>query len=204
MRLFVAINLPDHVRNGVSGLVEKLRASGGRVRWARRENVHLTLKYLGEVTPPLAEDVISSLAGCLADKSVVELRFVGMGVFPDARRPCVIWLGVGGNRALSTLAEIHRDIDEGLARLGFEPDARPFRPHLTIGRIRRVRGKGVSRSAGNEGLVGRRLERLLESVDVPDEVFRVDSIELMESVLKPSGAEYATVSSFTLSPPRRE
>ncbi len=200
MRLFVAINLPDHVLHGISKLVEQLRASAYGVRWARLENIHLTLKFLGEVTPPQVEDVISSLAGCLADKSVVELRLVGMGVFPDVRRPRVVWLGVGGNRALSNLEEIHRDVDEGLARLGFEPDARPFRPHMTIGRMRRVRGKGAGGRAGNGVLVGARLERLLERVDAPDEAFRVDSIELMESVLGPSGAKYATVSSFALNP----
>jgi 2'-5' RNA ligase len=179
MRLFVAVNIPENLKKSISKLVERVRVDNDFIRWIPPGNVHITLKFLGEVAPSLLAEIEEVLESTTSRYPSFHLTVEGAGAFPHMRKPRVVWLGIRGGEILHS---IHSDLNRDLARLGFEMESRPFRPHLTIGRARSSRsGKGM------------RLESIEDRfVDVRVEVvrFQVTSVELMESFLEPTGAVY--------------
>ncbi len=178
MRLFIAINLPDRVKASLAKLIDEVRVHGDIMRWTRAENIHLTLKFLGEVSPTLAGDVEALLQDIVSCHPPFRMVIEGVGAFPNVNRPRIVWVGVRGDRVLEA---IRMDLEDGFSELGFEREDRPFKPHLTIGRIRR----GGERGGGRYPLSER-----LERAAFAGADFTVTSVELMESFLKPAGAEY--------------
>lgn len=177
-RAFVAVSPPLEVRRALLDAARGLPVTG-EVRWVRPENVHLTLKFLGDV----AEDELARAAEALAsvcEKHVAfEVAPAGFGAFPSARRARILWAGVGeGADRLTALA---RDVELSLKALSFEPEKRPYRPHLTLGRAR-----GRPAVLGDAGITP------------PGLGFTVRSVELVESVLGEAGATYSTLSSCAL------
>ena len=187
MRLFVAIALPEDVKESIRLMIEGLRGQGRTIRWIPPGNVHLTLKFLGEVAPQIVERVESILQDVVHPHPSFELTVRGSGVFPSPRQPRIVWLGLGTHPVLE---EIQRELEEGLGPLGFEPEDREFRPHLTIGRIKSGRRLGAGERDS--------LMNNLRSLDYGSRSFRVTSIDLMESILKPTGAEYRVRASYPL------
>lgn len=132
VRAFLAIPLQPSVLEKVAQLKRGLARTGAAVRWARDEGLHLTLKFLGTVTPERVEAVRQALAPRCAEIGPFWARVAGVGVFPRPQRPRILWVGV---RA-SELAHLSRVVEEAAAEVGFAAETRPFRAHVTLGRIK--------------------------------------------------------------------
>jgi 2'-5' RNA ligase len=133
VRAFVAVEIPEDLRQALGALQADLSAQGFRARWVAPGSIHLTLKFLGQV--PVGH--VGALSACLesAVKGVKNfvLRAGGLGVFPDIRRPRIVWVGVAG--ATEALAALQRRVEDALAALAFPREGRRFRGHLTLGRF---------------------------------------------------------------------
>jgi 2'-5' RNA ligase len=175
MRVFVAIDLADNVRQRLTSEQAQLRVKCGRSRgihWTRPEGWHLTLKFLGEIEPEQVKAVAAALVA-LPPFPAFEIDVKGFGFFPDARRPRVFWAGLDAPPAL---AELAGRVESALEPLGFERETRPFRPHLTLARLD---GLDPILEAAVPLLPRTSLGR-----------FEVREYFLFESRLYPGGAEY--------------
>jgi RNA 2',3'-cyclic 3'-phosphodiesterase len=183
MRCFISVNLDQALKGEIHTAVERLRTEKADVKWVPAGNLHITLKFLGETgeeTVARLEDLLSPLA---ARHESFRISLRGLGLFPDRRRPRVVWIDLidsGG------LGEIQKDIEQTVSTLGFEREDRPFSPHLTIGRVKSPRGMTPLLSA---------IETLKEK-DFGN--IEVNAVSLMKSDLKPTGAQYATLAEFHL------
>jgi 2'-5' RNA ligase len=178
-RAFIAINLPETVRRFLNEAQEALKSYGQSIKWVRPQNIHLTLKFLGDIDPAQTAKVIGAMTLAAKDCSGVSLTAKGIGVFPDLTRPRVIWAGVLGQ--LEILEILQRTLDDHLADLGFPKDRRSFSAHLTLGR---VKGK----------IVSAQMKTAIDALEgFESEPFEVDRIILFKSELRPTGAVYAQV-----------
>ncbi|MFH0947053.1 MAG: RNA 2',3'-cyclic phosphodiesterase [Planctomycetota bacterium] len=180
MRSFVAIHLGDSSRAAIARLPKPAPARGVRLAWVAERNLHLTLKFLGEVEETLVPDVIGRLAEASRGVPGFEVEWREVGVFPPRGSPRVLWVGCEGG---PVLFELKQAIEERLEPLGFETERRPFHPHVTLARI-----QGRCSPALLEGLLG---DRGFGSQQVA-------SIALMSSELQPSGAVHRTVAELKL------
>jgi 2'-5' RNA ligase len=190
VRLFIAIDLSKDLREKLSNqileLSNLLRASS--IKWVRPSGVHLTLKFLGE-TPENQVDNIRGTLGEIAPKySSFNIQLGGFGCFPNIRKPRVLWIGVYEPEGILKL--LHQDIESGFQKLGFKKEGRPFKGHLTLGRIR----KGLS-SSELKRLSGQVNEIQIGTLGIEN----VKELCLFRSVLHPSGAEYTKLGVFKFS-----
>jgi RNA 2',3'-cyclic 3'-phosphodiesterase len=176
VRLFVALNFPPQVRQELFAATESLRALDVPVKWVRADGVHLTLKFLGEVSEAREVELRGALGRAQAGARALPLALGGFGVFPDYRRPRVVWVGVAPDPALEILQ--HR-VEQEFAPLGFPSEARAFRPHVTLGHA--ARGARPASLGGLEAALAR-LEFTATAL--------VASVELMQSTLQSGGAVY--------------
>ena len=181
MRLFVALEIPSTVRENLASLLESLRAVSPQTRWVRLENLHVTLKFIGEVPQAKLAGIRGALAGVRSEQPVT-LDFRGLGFFPNEKRPRVFWAGIEASPNLKTLAA---DIEGATEKLGIPREPRPFSPHLTLARFEPPRLPEKLRAAIHENAA-----REFSSL-------RTNKFHLIESKLKSSGAEYTTVESFS-------
>jgi 2'-5' RNA ligase len=183
VRLFVAVGLPPGHRASLAGVCERGRRGG--VRWVGPENVHLTLKFLGDVDEALLADLKAALAAVAAAAEPFALSLKAGGCFPNARAPRVIWIGLaeGAEEAVALAAAVERALEP----LGFAREKRPFRPHLTIGRVKDVQA-GAPTAAN-------KIERLKE-YDVPPAT--AEAVALIKSTLTPEGSIYEEIGRFRL------
>lgn len=181
MRLFVALNLPPEERERIYGAAAPLRREGLPVRWTREHALHLTLRFLGEVEPDALEDLERAIAAAAAIVTPFTMRLGGSGAFPSLSRPRVLWVGVDAAPELLTL---HAALERELAPLGFAPEPGPFRPHLTLGRVRR-------------GAALRGTAALLGEIHFAASL-QVSEFELMRSHLTPEGSRYELLRTFPL------
>jgi 2'-5' RNA ligase len=180
MRLFVALEIPSAVRENLAGLLKSLRAVSPQTRWVRPQNLHLTLKFIGEVPETKLAAIRSALACVRCDQSVM-LDFRGLGFFPSEKHPRAFWAGIEASPNLKTLAA---DIDMATGKLGIPREMRPFSPHLTLARF-------------EPPLLPERLRATIQENLARDfGSLRTSEFHLIESKLKASGAEYTTVESF--------
>jgi 2'-5' RNA ligase len=183
LRCFIAIELPEDLRRRIGEVTEGLRSTEADVRWVRPEGMHLTLKFLGSTPEELVPEIKSRLTEAVSGHEKMHLRLSGAGVFPNERRPRVVWIGLLDS---DRLIGLQRDVEVALEALGFEPDGRPFTPHLTLGRLRSPRGSAA-------------LLRELEALkDASFDEIEVEEIAVMRSELKPSGAVYHRLHSIPL------
>jgi 2'-5' RNA ligase len=133
-RLFVAVPMPNQVRALVADLMNDLAAGDLPIRWIDPESAHLTLHFLGETPPERAELLRLALSAPVAKHQSFELSTGDLGVFPNARQPRVIWLGLDGD--VDRLERLTRDVGRTLQQLGFPVEPGRFRPHITLGRVR--------------------------------------------------------------------
>jgi 2'-5' RNA ligase len=178
MRLFIAVELAEAIRERLSAAQERLRRSGASVKWVKPELMHLTLKFLGEVEEPAIAGIEGAIAAAAEGVGPFDLTVAGLGAFPERGAPRVLWAGMRDN---GSLALLNRKLEEGLAVLGFPPEGRPFSPHLTIGRVNEPRGAGALR-----GVLDRQQAADFGSC-------RVEEIVLMLSVLSPAGPTYTAL-----------
>lgn len=186
MRLFIAVNFPDTLRSALWESVEPARRAGRTpaVRWVRPDGIHLTLKFLGEVAEERTAELSAALHRAVAGIRAFPVTVGGGGAFPDERRPRVLWVGVSPAPALELLQHA---VEREFGPLGFPPDGRPFRPHVTLGR--------AARDAVPTDL--RRAAERLVAVAY-EETVQVERLELMRSTLRGGGAVYAAVAAAGL------
>ena len=184
MRLFVALQIPDSIRNRYAALIDDLRrldaSEPKRPKWVRPENLHVTLKFIGHTDPAKLDSIRAALAK-VRSLHEVRLNFHKIGFFPNLKRPRVIFAGMDTSENLAALAH---GVDEQTATLGFPAEERAFTPHLTLARLD---GPGISSE----------LRDAIEKNATRDfGELRTREFHLIESKLKPSGAEYTTLQSF--------
>ncbi|MBI4166716.1 MAG: RNA 2',3'-cyclic phosphodiesterase [Acidobacteria bacterium] len=180
MRAFIAIDLPHEIRIELARWQTAFRSVCPDARWTRPEGIHLTLKFLGEITDAQVGRVTETLAGLGAlQRFSVEIK--SFGFFPDVRRPRGFWAGVAAPPELVHLA---RRVEDAMGKVGFPSEKRAFSPHLTLARFREPRPQPALREAA-EKQAGLLLGR-----------FEVTQFFLYESKLAPQGAEYRKIAHF--------
>lgn len=187
IRTFIAVKLPETVLAAIGGVQERMAACGLNVRWVTTGNIHLTLKFLGEVD----EDKVAGIAAVLTEAvhgfAPLRIAAAGVGVFPNVKRARVIWVGLAGQ--LPELAALQRSIEDRLATIGYPREKRPFTGHLTLGRV-----KG--------SIAASRLTTAMGAfIDFASETFEVDRVVLFKSDLRPTGADYTELRQVTLPGP---
>ncbi len=174
MRGFIAIEVPADVRSKLAEIQERLKQSGAEVRWVAPENIHLTLKFMGSVDEELIDDITAVMKKSVAGSTAWTAEVKGVGSFPSARKPRVVWVGVADEDG--KLQEVHRKLDRGLRRLAVPEESRRYHPHLTLGRVKRDTFS------------------LVQAIDSLNELevgwLSVESLTLFQSHLKPDGAVY--------------
>ena len=180
MRLFVALEIPPAVRESLAEFLVALRAIASQPRWVQTENLHVTLKFIGEVQAEKLGHIRAALSAVHSDR-LVTLDFRGVGFFPSEKRPRVFWAGIEASANLTRLAS---DIDRALEKLGVPPEKRPFSPHLTLARFEPP-GLPEKLRAPIQG----NAQREFGSVAAKE-------FHLIESKLKSGGAEYTTLETF--------
>ena len=134
LRTFIAVELSMDVRGLAKTAIRKLSAADADVRWVEPENMHLTMKFLGDIDPLDTLEVCQAVEAAVAPIPPFDVLFGGVGAFPAADRPRTLWLGV--TDGLEELTELHQAIEQAMADCGYPPEARRFHPHLTFGRVR--------------------------------------------------------------------
>jgi 2'-5' RNA ligase len=183
LRCFVAVALPAPLKKEIGGLIGRLREAGADVRWVPDNNLHLTLKFLGDTEEGLISEIKVALHKKLSPYAPFYIKISGVGYFPGGKNPRVIWIGI---EEPGSLADIYREVEEVMVNIGYPREKRPFSPHLTIGRVRSP--KRMSET----------LRRLEELRTVSFEGFEVKAVKLMKSDLKPGGAEYSELARILL------
>ena len=176
IRSFLAIELPEAIRNKIDEIQGDLKSSHADVRWVSPEKIHLTLKFFGNIEEARVEPIIKAIENPVRNTPAFTVKVRRIGAFPHWKNPRVIWMGVIDERGI--LSPFQKELETELEGIGFEPEARAFRPHLTLGRVNSSRGK--------EGLI-QKMERYQEE-DFGD--FNVERIVLFKSDLRPAGPIY--------------
>ena len=176
VRSFVALELEDRVRRQMADLQQRLRPSLAGIRFVRPEGIHLTLRFLGWAPPDKTGRLLPALAAAAAACPPAEARVAGLGTFPERGSPRVLWLGI---EVPETLLELQRQCERAARAAGFEPEPRPFRAHLTLGRWR-------DRAPHPE----------LPAIELGST--RLDALVLYRSELRRDGAVYTPLEGFPL------
>jgi 2'-5' RNA ligase len=176
IRAFLAVDLPASLRAVLSWAQEELRKSGADVKWVPVGNIHITMKFFGNITDKQVADISDAVTPIATGQAPFALTVTDAGAFPTPKSPRVVWLGVGGD--LEAMRDFHRRLEAALAALGFPPEDRPFSPHLTLGRVKSPTGRPA-------------LTRSLVNLPPPPAApFQVSEIVLFRSNLSPQGATY--------------
>jgi len=179
MRTFIALNIPKKERQRIWRAVEPLRDRDLPIRWVEADNLHITLKFLGEVRPEKMGEVEAAVSRIAAATGPFSLDLGGFGAFPTLRKPRVVWLGV---QATPEVRCLKQDLEWALTDCGFEAETRDFHPHLTLGRADTDGGAGAFRD----------LDALVAGLEFSSRV-PVQSLDLMRSQLGRDGAHYSIV-----------
>jgi 2'-5' RNA ligase len=188
IRAFIAVDIPPAIQRSLQQVMDRLRQPiGDAVRWVPASNIHLTLKFLGDI-PPSSVDLLTRMLQAEADSCpAFDLSVGRLGSFPNSKRARVLWVGV---QAAAGLEALQRGIESAAVKLGCEADGRPFSPHLTLGRVR---------DTATPSDLGR-IHKTLEATAVDSlGTARVDSVHLYKSELKPGGPVYTKLYSAPLS-----
>ena len=188
-RLFIAILLPEEIKTRLAEAQRALqrRAPGGLARWTPLEQVHLTLCFLGDVPEESVPAIIEAMHRAALTAAPFDLRAAGLGCFPDARRPRVLWAGVAGD--LAPLHHLQERIAAETAPWG-QREERTFHAHLTLGRIK----DGAGREASRLGAA------LMEEAGRDFGAWRVNTVTLLRSELSPAGAQHSVLAETILPP----
>ena len=179
MRVFIAIPLPVDLKAKLAALQQEFRRLPLEAAWVRDAGFHITLKFLGEVDSAQIGPIFSCMTEAVQQYHPFSLALHGVGVFPHESSPRVLWVGIQDETGL--LSQIQQTLEAGLVQIGYPSEDRPFAPHLTLARLKRVSRRGellASLKTHRQDVLGQ---------------LSVDHIELIESQLHPSGARYSTV-----------
>jgi len=183
IRTFIAVDIPQNIKMELDKLIVGLRSLAPDIRWVRASNLHITLRFLGEIPQDSIASLEKSIEESIKDTNKFNISLTGIGGFPNLRRPRVIWVGVGdGNEKLMELAD---RVESACRSAGFGQADKPFSSHLTIGRVKYPGG----------------LERLISNIEKSD--FSTASFEIPEAIifksdLLPSGPKYTRMAAISL------
>ena len=188
LRAFIAVEIPPDIHKAIESKTAPLRAAldSSLVRWVPSNNIHLTLKFLGDVSPANVDMLSQMLNVEVSQHQPFAIKFGGLGAFPNSRRPRVIWVGI---QAPDELEALQHGIEAAAATLGYPAEKRPFSPHLTVGRVK----QNIS-STGMQ-----KIRTALEKTQVGSlGTVQVSAVHLIKSDLKPTGAVYTRLFSAPL------
>ena len=187
IRTFIAVNLPADVLTRIGQVQAELKpaARSGAVRWAAPEQIHLTLKFLGDIASGSLPELVAALHRACAGIGPFELCAEGLGAFPDLQRPRVLWAGIAGG--LSSLHALQENVLRETEAWG-KPEERAFHAHLTLGRVKECGPREL-----------RELVAIMESMSVPEfGCWQVTDLHLMRSELSPDGSRYTCLAAIPL------
>lgn len=184
IRTFVAIELPETVRESLARQISSLKSHAPLVKWSRPDNLHLTLRFLGDVKESELDELFAALEDAVDGTQPFAVEVCGVGAFPNWRHPRVVWAGCGeGAEETSALADL---VEAACANLGYERERRPFRPHFTLGRVKQpADAEGLS--TATRGLEDRSFGYL-----------DVDAVVVFMSSLRRTGPVYSPMARFAL------
>jgi len=177
MRLFIALPLPASVENSLAVIIDKLRNYGGKVNWVKHQNIHITIRFLGETDQELIPDIKKIMDHVSSKYNSYNLGIDRLGGFPNLNKPRVIWAGLKDDDQINIMARMVKEVEYDIRELGFAPEEKRFRPHLTLGRIKVPKG----------------LEDLLEtlrSYQLEPFPCKLTKLRLYKSTLTPQGPIY--------------
>ncbi len=184
MRTFVAVEIPDDLRTEVIAYQKRLQSFDAKVRCTKPGQMHITLKFLGEIDQTQA-DLLDELFQSVAKATApFEMALQGLGAFPNLRRPSILWAGVADGA--NSLTELARSVEAAAKELGFKKEKRGFNPHLTLGRVKSPKGLPPV------------VERIQKDESKSFGSFRVSEFVFMQSELNPSGAVYTRLNTYNL------
>jgi 2'-5' RNA ligase len=184
LRLFIAVPTTPRIKRRIGDIINKFKGYGADIKWVSEENLHTTLKFLGDTPAVKLDKINETLEKTLSVFETSRLRFRGIGAFPRMKNPKIIW--VGSESVNAKLTAIASAIDEAMASLGFEKEGKRFKGHLTIGRVRSPKG----------------IEELLKQIekmkDTEIDSMKITEVHLVKSELLRTGPIYTTLKKFPL------
>lgn len=188
IRAFIAIELSKEIKTKLGILQESLKKSNALVKWVNPDCIHLTLKFLGNISPSLILPIKEVLDDIAKETASFQIAISKIGTFPKIDYPRVIWVGIeeGENKIL----EINCKLEERLEKIGLPRESRPYRPHLTLGRVK---------SSKNKGKLKKSIEELNKDLTTTVKM-TVFNIKLFKSTLTPKGAIYTCLILATFAP----
>lgn len=191
VRTFIAAAISPEARQALEDAAGRLRQDIPKgVGWTKSQGFHVTLKFLGNIRPEFVDRVSDSLGAPAARSTPFQLGLAGLGMFPNQRRPRVVWAGLGGD--LEALSALYQAVEQAMTELGFAPEDRPYAPHITLGRVRR---------GASEGLLSKISSTVTVAPKPLAQPWQVDSVHLFRTDLQPSGAEHTVIGSWALGAP---
>ena len=184
MRAFLAITLPDDVRESLASLSKRLRKSGAKASWVKPANFHLTLRFLGDVDDQSLEGLRDVLRAQYSGCGPLRMSVEGVGVFPNIRRPGVVWAGMAALEG--DLPLVQRYAEDAARAIGLPPEKKAFHPHVTLARVRDHRRLGTLRDA------------LEQARDYVGGEVAAGHVSLFSSELRRDGAVYRVIEEFPL------
>ena len=194
VRVFIALDIPPLDQESLADAIGRLQSAIPKgVKWVDPGGIHLTLKFLGNVPPLMVNKLLTAMQQASDQfqaelpRKQLHLRLSGLGAFPNPQQARVLWAGTEGD--LDSLAALQKLVDQAVASLGYSLEKRPFRPHLTIGRVRDSVPQQLRRS----------IEQAVLTAELPaTDSWKVDALHLIRSNLTPSGAFYTSLGSVAL------
>lgn len=185
LRTFIAIELDPKLQSALHKVQDEFKKEGADVRWVKADNIHVTLKFLGEISPEKIDTVKGAMQKTFADVKPFSMGLTHLGAFPKLENPQIIWVGVTADR--NSIKLIAESLEENLSKIGFKKEVRDFDPHVTLGR---------SRSAINKIA----LTKKLKAFKFPAEPLHqlVNQIVLFKSTLTPQGPVYEVLAKIEL------
>ena len=179
IRSFISIEIPRPIREQMVHVSEPLKKVRGKFNWSSTNNLHITLKFLGDCTRGRLESISKRLAEIASRHNPFEMTFGGVGVFPSHSAPRIVWVGV--KDGLERLVNLSKDVADSMEEIGFKKESRPFRPHITLARVKHLSSRNELKSA---------IEALPQ---VEIDSMTADHIFLMRSQLRARGAVYTVI-----------
>ena len=184
MRTFIAIELSEEIKQNIGALIERLKTTEAGVKWVEPKNLHITLKFLGEVPEREVKNLIDLTTEALKGGSSFKSRFEGGGTFPEGKNPRVVWIGT--TEGAEEQRELSLSLEKVLSKAGYREEKREFKAHITIGRVKEKKN----------------LDALLKELNkAKDQKFGeeiVDHVNIMKSTLNPKGPIYEVVKRIPL------
>ncbi len=184
MRTFIAVEIPNEVRIEIGKLITKLKGLESGVKWVEEKNIHITLKFLGEVKDNDLERLKNLVKDVVAETKIFEVSYEGLGTFPEGKTPRVIWIGI--EKGKDELKKIADELEETLSKNGFRKEERDFSSHATIGRVKEKKNIGELKKA------------IEEKKNIRFGKSTVSHITIMKSTLSPKGPTYEAIEKIKL------